>query len=273
VKANPVPYDRCEEGVDISVDAVLAKKQKPERGMSVDGDPACAKDAQRRNPQRKSVSTKVAKINCGDASYCLVAPTYSLLFIFVLAFLLRNGLNGRVLCFFVDGERSLNNALLAAFNWHPKVRVILDWYHLTKKCATLLSLILNDREVRNRHLSQLTHILWYGDVDAAVAYLLAVDVAHVKNNDAFDALIAYLLKHRERIPCYAIRKQLGLRNSSNAVEKANDDLVSTRQKNHGMSRSQAGSLALAALTAVNSNGHRRTWLDEGSIPLSFANAA
>jgi hypothetical protein len=46
-----------------------------------------------------------------------------------------------------------------------------------------------------------------------------------------------------------------------------------RQKNNGMSWSQKGSLSLAALTAVNSNGHRRAWLNAGAIPLSFAEAA
>lgn len=290
VEANPVPYDRREEVVDICVDAVLAKKQKSQRNTSADGDSARAQGAAGRNDdaaapraadsaekgrkrQRKSVSTKVAKINCDDVSYCIVAPSYALLFSIVLAFLLRNGHYGRVMCFFVDGERSLNNALLAAFSWHPKVRIILDWYHLTKKCADLLSRALNDRHIRNKHLSQMKHVLWYGAVDAAIAYLRTLDDAHVKAPNEVESLIGYLSKHRERIPCYAIRKQLGLRNSSNAVEKANDDLVSTRQKNRGMSWSREGSLGLAALAAVNSNGHRRAWLNTGSIPLAFAEAA
>ena len=177
------------------------------------------------------------------------------------------------LCFFVDGERSLNSALLGAFSWHSKVRVILDWYHLTKKCADMLSRALNNKEIRKQHLSKMTHILWYGAVDEAIAYLREVDSSHVKEQSAIETLIKYLLKHRAHIPCYAIRKQLGLSNSSNTVEKANDVLVSKRQKNNGMSWSQDGSLALAALTAVNSNRHRQAWLNEGSIPLEFSEAS
>jgi hypothetical protein len=37
------------------------------------------------------------------------------------------------------------------------------------------------------------------------------------------------------IPVYAVRRQLGLRNSSNRGEKANDLLVAARQKHNGMS--------------------------------------
>ena len=71
------------------------------------------------------------------------------------------------------------------------------------------------------------------------------------------------------IPCYAIRKQLGLRNSSNPVEKANDQLVSARQKHQGMSWSEEGSLALAALSAVNRNRHQRPWLEGRVIPFTL----
>lgn len=286
VKANAVPYDRPETVVDISVDAVLTKKQKESRNgdasepaLAVSNDDTEGGQADNRTTakkakrKRRKVSDKVAKLRCDGISYCMVASTYTLLFSIVLAFLLRNRLHGRVLCFFVDGERSLNNALLAAFSWHSRVRVILDWYHLTKKCADMLSRALNDTEIRRKHLSQMKHILWYGAVDEAIAYLREIDSLHVKEQAAIETLVGYLVKHREHIPCYAIRKQLGLRNSSNSVEKANDELVSNRQKKHGMSWSKEGSVALAALTAVNSNGHRRAWLDSGSIPLEFAEAA
>jgi hypothetical protein len=41
--------------------------------------------------------------------------------------------------------------------------------------------------------------------------------------------------------CYALRKKLGLRVSSNPVEKANDLLASNKQKHQGMSWSADGS--------------------------------
>ena len=83
-------------------------------------------------------------------------------------------------------------------------------------------------------------------------------------------LILYLTRNQDHIPCYAIRQQLGLRNSSNAVEKCNDLLVAARQKHQGMSWSKEGSLALAALGTVDWNRPRAPWLTRGEIPFAFA---
>ena len=55
------------------------------------------------------------------------------------------------------------------------------------------------------------------------------------------------------IPVYAVRRELGLRNSSNRGEKANDLLVAERQKHNGMSWSPSGSVALASGTALKHN--------------------
>ena len=45
----------------------------------------------------------------------------------------------------------------------------------------------------------------------------------------------YLERKSEHIACYAFRRKMGLRISSNRVEKANDLLVAKRQKDDGMS--------------------------------------
>jgi hypothetical protein len=63
-----------------------------------------------------------------------------------------------------------------------------------------------------------------------------VDKSKVKNATKLDELIKYLERVRNYIPNYALRKKLGLRNSSNLVEKANAVVVAKRQKNNGMSR-------------------------------------
>ena len=57
-----------------------------------------------------------------------------------------------------------------------------------------------------------------------------------------------------------LRKNLGLRNSSNLGEKANDLVVSSRQKHNGMSWSADGSSALASVCAANANGEIDTWV-------------
>ncbi len=69
----------------------------------------------------------------------------------------------------------------------------------------------------------------------------------------------YLEKNRGMIPVYAVRRELGLRNSSNRGEKANDLLVAARQKHNGMSWSKAGSVALASVTALKKNQAYKTW--------------
>ena len=75
------------------------------------------------------------------------------------------------------------------------------------------------------------------------------------------------------IPCYAVRQTLGLRNSSNRGEKANDLVVSERQKHNGMSWSPTGSVALAAVTALVRNQGQDTWFHQKTVPMEFPRAA
>jgi len=56
-----------------------------------------------------------------------------------------------------------------------------------------------------------------------------------------------------------------LRNSSNIGEKANDLLVSDRQKHNGMSWSKVGSVALASLTALVKNCEYKKWFETKTI--------
>ena len=79
---------------------------------------------------------------------------------------------------------------------------------------------------------------------------------------AMQKLIQYLDKNYSYIPCYALRKELGLRNSSNPVEKANDVAVAQRQKHNGMSWSKHGSSALSHIRAIYLNGEADTWFRE-----------
>lgn len=67
------------------------------------------------------------------------------------------------------------------------------------------------------------------------------------------------------IPCYSVRKKLGLRNSSNIGEKMNDILVSDRQKHNGMSWSKTGSVTLTSLTGLKRNKEHKKWFEEGDL--------
>ncbi len=83
----------------------------------------------------------------------------------------------------------------------------------------------------------------------------------LRPNNRIDELLRYIEKHREHIPPYALRAELGLRNSSNRVEKANDLVVAQRQKHNGMSWSLSGSGALAQITALMMNDELHPWLN------------
>jgi len=71
----------------------------------------------------------------------------------------------------------------------------------------------------------------------------------------------------------AVRQTLGLRNSSNHGEKANDLVISKRQKHNGMSWSPEGSVSLAAVTTLVRNQGQDTWFNQNIVPMEFPRAA
>jgi len=100
--------------------------------------------------------------------------------------------------------------------------------------------------------------------------LHSVKPAQIKNGKALTDLIGYLERNRPYIPCYSVRKHLGLANSSNRGEKANDLVVSDRQKHNGMSWSNLGSVALAAVTAMVRNQEYRRWFQTNTLSFTFS---
>ncbi len=139
------------------------------------------------------------------------------------------------------------------------MRIFLDGYHLHEKCKDQLSLVLRGKNVRNPVLAERMPWLWLGQVDAAIAYLRTLGSDRMKSGKSVDRLIEYFERNRQYIPCYALRSQLGLRNSSNRGEKANDRCVADRQKHRGMSWSREGSVALASTTTLQRNGEIDAW--------------
>src|SRR5437879_4643103 len=187
-------------------------------------------------------------------TYTLNTSTISQMMIIVLAFLLSNGLMSKPgsLVFFTDGARNLRLAIQDVFSFFP-FKIILDWYHLEKKCKDLLSMAIKGKQVKNQTLTEVLAWLWLGKVERAIKVLTDLKEDAIKNATQRDNLINYLSRNQDCIPCYALRKKLGLRVSSNPVEKANDVLVSNRQKHNGMSWSPDGSTSLATLTALRRN--------------------
>lgn len=246
---------------NISIDGVCCKKQKAEGRKK--GSPAKEK--------REMVNNTVAHIqNKESKTYTLNTATVSQMMSTMLAFLLSNGLLSEPgsLVFFTDGARDLRSAIFDLFTFLP-FKIILDWYHLEKKCKDLLSMAINGKQVKNQTLTELLAWLWLGKVDRAVNVLRDLKEDMIKNKKELENLINYFERNRSFIPCYALRKKLDLRVSSNQVEKANDLVVSNRQKHNGMSWSVDGSTSLATLTTVRRNSEDRNWLLKRDISFTF----
>jgi len=264
--ANPVPYEAPASQVYVAIDPVGVKEQKAQRGQ-----PSSAK-ADRCHPPHY-VHTTVAHIDHDDEGYLLLHPHTGGLLRWLVAFLLHNGLWNQGLVFLTDGQKTLQAAILGAFAWWGSVQLLLDWYHLEKKCKEQLSLAMKGRELRNAALQEVRRLLWHGLTDRAIQFLQQLDPETIKLPAARDQLIASLQRNHAYIPCYAIRQTLGLRNSSNRGEKANDQVVSQRQKHNGMSWSPEGSVALAALTALIRNQEQDAWFRQKTIPFELKLAA
>jgi hypothetical protein len=124
---------------------------------------------------------------------------------------------------------------------------------------------LTGAKVRNEFLEELLPCLWFGNVDGTIKLLQNINPKKIRNRDEIDKLVGYFERCRDYIPVYALRRELGLRNSSNAGEKANDLIVSSRQKNNAMSWSDDGSHAFASVSALVWNDELHHWLHNKSI--------
>ena len=239
------------ECVYVSIDDVGVKHQKDSRSQGTE------KNA-------KYVENTVIHIQYGQNTYALTACGMKNAMKTMLAFLVFNGLLQNRLVFFTDGARNIKSSIEEMFPFHSYT-VILDWYHLKKKCQELLSMAVKGKDMRNKILEKLLRILWVGDVKNAVSYLESLPYSAIKNQKWLDEQINYLKRKEYSITCYAVRAGLGLRNSSNPVEKENDMLVAQRQKHNGMSWSKHGSSALAAIEMVYQNKYEDIWFQHGQI--------
>lgn len=282
MKMNPVKYEDPSNAVNVSIDDVSAKKQKehrirPGRAVSEPGAQASANEPTRMAPEskasadaRKRVHTTVAHVETQTGRRIFAGEGTLSTCLLVVAFLVSNKRLRSTWMFFVDGQRSLQDDVLRFFAWQGTLQLILDWYHVVKKCKEKLSEAMNNRHARNDAVKRILRPLWHGDVDGAIASLRQIDSKYIKAITSIEGLVGYLERNRSYIPCYVARRKLGLRNSSNRGEKANDIVVAARQKHNGMSWSQSGSSALATLQALVCNDNHKKWLEERVVDFRLA---
>ena len=253
-------YELPEKAVNVSIDDVGVKRQTEMR----------PKDETQH--QAKKVNNTVIHVQSGEKSYILNAASIVSSLRMLIAFLLFNGLMKHQIVVFADGARDINSLVRKLLHF-ANFKIILDWYHLEKKFKEELSRALRSREIRNEFFEEIRPYLWYGNVCGAIKLLKNIDPKKVKNFGTINYLMEYLNRVQDTIPCYALRKQLGLRNSSNLGEKANDMIVSNRQKHNGMSWSNHGSLAFATLSATSRNSEVNHWLHHRDVRFSFVDEA
>ncbi len=264
------------EVVYISSDADLVKKQ-------------CKTHVKGGKPERKgkhditdepvNVDHWDIKVEWDDQSYGITG-TREDVYRQLLVFLLENGLINRFLVFFTDGESCIFNDIRWYFR-HWNYVIYLDYFHMQHKAGQLLSQAIKHIPVNDPretpeyykrgpkkgqvkkwpqvYLSVLygrvvSSALFAGNWKEAILYLRNIDPAHVKDPDALNELIKYIWRKRHYITCTAIRKRVGLPNSSNPSESLNNEYVSDLQKGKGKNWREKGSYAIAALTACRKNG-------------------
>lgn len=235
----------------------------------------------------------VAYIEADNLIYVMEARSQFMAYACILAFLLNNALTDRFLVFFTDGEETLKTLADSVFSNWPHVCYI-DYYHLIDHLKGIFSRAFRPGKVVDEskpveyfkngkikkgsvtrvtrsiaHLEKVKSMLWAGNMNAAIDYLEGLKgSSELKGNEGeakINEAITYLNNKRDRIVCFAIRKHLGLRNSSNSVEISNNVLVARRQKKKGRSWSSDGSFALSATTAVFVNGEAERYFKKKEL--------
>jgi len=254
---NRSDYESLESSVITSIDDVLVKRQtewRPREKYNM--------------AQTENVNNTIIHIQKGESCVVINSGSLKEAITPLTAFFAENKLLGKQLVFIMDGAREINKIVSERYKG-LNFKIILDWYHLYKKMREQLSMGLNGKEIRNEFLQELMPVLWLGNVDEAIRLLNEIDPNKIKKKEKLEKLVEYLERVRNYIPCYALRKEVGLRNSSNRGEKANDLSVSARQKDDGKSWSDDGSVGLATVTTVKLNGQLSNWVRTHDINLTW----
>jgi hypothetical protein len=195
-------FEDPEKTASISTDGIRVKAQNHERPM-----PA-------RMEKKKRVDTCVAHFQSGIGKFTLTADGVRNVLELTLAFMLSNGiLPQQPLVFYTDGARNIHSGVESIFSL-SNFKIILDWYHLQKKFSEFFSVAFKGKEISDSQLNAVTPLLWFGNAYGAVSFLRNADHSKVKSNTHPGQLVDYLNRVRPYIPNYALRKQLGLRDSS-----------------------------------------------------------
>lgn len=152
-------YEMPGKAVNISVDGIYVKRQTE-----------CRPRSKQKEEQLKRVNNTVVHVEKDERHFVLNSGTLIGAFKQIASFLLHNNLLEKQLVFLVDGARDLNNMIYNMFG-KLNIKIILDWYHLEKKCLEQLSMARKGSKIRNEFMDKLRPALWFGKVDEAINLL------------------------------------------------------------------------------------------------------
>jgi hypothetical protein len=220
----------------------------------------------RKLTRRRFNELRTARVMTTQGSRYLSGTGDRFLLVLLVMVLLCAG-RQRIVLLLADGARWIRNWFAALQALRANSCMILDWFHLRKRCAELGSMICRGRKAKAALLGPVYRHLWQGDVDAAIAVLEAYR-AQARNVERLDELIGYLRDRQPYIPNYRQRRRDRQYIGSGHAEKANDLIVARRQKGAGMHWSVETSDALAALrTLMLNGGWDRYWRHRTVLPL------
>lgn len=227
-----------------------------------------ADDVEVRRPEgRGKLSIRTARIATREGFRYLSGRGEAVLDQLYLLLLLCGGLHKWVTVL-GDGARWLRQFLTERLAAFPHKELVLDWYHLVKKCYELTSMICHGRKAKASLMGRLISWLWRGRVDEAIAQLEAHRPG-CRNEEKLDELIAYLTARKPYIVNYRERRAERIYIGSGHAEKACDLIVARRQKHKGMHWSDATADGLAALkTLVLNHAWCLYWQDRKVLPLA-----
>jgi hypothetical protein len=131
-----------------------------------------------------------------------------------------------------DGASWIRTFFQEQLTAFPQAEMLLDWYHLAKKCRELAARICPEQDRRRLLVRRLLRALWGGHVPRAVRVLTRWR-RQAAEREAVDTLCTYLEARAQGIPDYRTRRRQQRYIGSGLGEKANDRLVVRRQKRHG----------------------------------------
>ena len=253
-KASEVPqlnenidvYDPDSEEVLLMCDGISVKRQKARRGST------SSLSSTAKEPKRVTTDVVMLQQGTGQFRYLMAGLNQETSLAELLKAALINEYEGYPplhLVAITDGARNIRLLFEQVFG--QPVTLILDWYHLRKKCYELMSMIARNKAEKETYIQIILAHLWQGQTNEALAYLQTQVV--VRNQTKFEELLTYLRKHTTEIINYEKRQLAGKTIGSGRMEKGVDQTIGHRQKRKGLSWRDLGSRALGLLKMVELN--------------------